>query len=113
MFKRVNGKLVKVEKAPKVLVKDGRQMAVLRPISPEAAKLALDKAKQMVTEKSDDQERFNAILSEQGTMIFAGFASTKGRLLDPKTLEDIGPIEPGDSFVAVDDLHNFKPVPQG
>lgn len=109
-FRRVNGKLVK--EAARVLVKDGRQMAVLRPVTPEAAQRALDEAKQMVAEKSDDQERFNAILSKQDRMIFMGLASTKGRVLDPKTLEDIGPMEPGDSFIAADDLGAWKKVEQ-
>lgn len=109
MFRRVNGKLVKTRSKAEILVKNGRQMAVLRPLTPEAAKAALDEALAMVG-KPNNQEAFNEIVSKQDQMIFAGLASTKARLLDPQTLEDIGPILPGDSFIAVDDLDKFERV---
>lgn len=104
-FKRINGKLVKTSdaKEPEVVVRDGHRMAVLRPMTPEAAAEALRRAEGLVGKRDTDDE-FQKILSDQGKMTFVGLLGSNGRVLDPQTLSDLGPLVPGDSFVSYDDM---------
>ena len=113
MFKRVNGKLVAApapkEDRPKVLIVDGSIMAILRPMTQEAADQAIAKALELARLESVDEPAFRDIIVGQEQMIFMGLASTDGRLLDPRTLEVVGPMIPGDSFVAYDQLQALPP----
>lgn len=101
MYKRINGKLVKVGQ---LVVKDGHHLAVLRPLTEEAAAEAIAKACALADSGSDDTAAFNAILSDQERMIFVGLLGESGRILDPETQEIIEKVRPGDSFIKSEDL---------
>lgn len=109
MFRRIKGKLVetaakKLADSPKVLVKDGYQLAILRPTSTASAQQSITEAEGMLG--TSDDGRFNQILQDRLSegMVFVGLLSTNGRALDPQTLADLGPVKPGDSFVRYGDL---------
>lgn len=108
MYKRINGKLVKVGR---LVIKDGHHLAVLRPLTEAAAAEAIAKARALADSKSTDAEAFNAILSDQEHMTFVGLLGENGRVLDPETLEVIEKVKPGDSFIKKEDLAAYTPVP--
>jgi hypothetical protein len=111
MFRRVDGKLVKVPSRRKVLVyKEGHELAVLRPLTKEAAQASIDEARALVGQDDPDGSRFREILGNRGQMIFVGLLAKEGRVVDPQTLVDVGPAEPGDSFIRADDLSKFSKV---
>jgi hypothetical protein len=109
MFKRVNGKLMftttKAEEVrPTVMKVDGSIMAVLRPTTPEAAEQAVAKAL-----SAEDEAAFQDIIVAQEKMLFVGLASADGRVLDPQTLEVVGTLQPGDSFVSYEHIRALPP----
>lgn len=111
VFKRVNGKLVNEKKLGQVVMREGHRMAVTRPVSKEAAETAVVKAEALVAAEFSDQESFNRIWYEQVTgdgVLFMGLLGHGGRILDPRTLEDIGEIQRGDSFVSFEDLQKLS-----
>lgn len=78
-----------------VLVKDGRQIAILRPKNARAAIKAAEKAK--------TKDELYAVMTNQEHS-FVGLAGDNGELLDPTTLRVIGRIQPGDSLVGWESL---------
>lgn len=108
MFKVINGKLVKVGTLAR---KEGRVLAVLRPMTEEAAKTALAKAQALVGTSYDEAaEPFNAILADQGQMRYMGLLGTGAEILDPQTHAVLGKCAPGDSFIRWEDLGKFQVV---
>lgn len=106
-FKRVNGRLVE---ALKPVLKDGHQLAVLRPLTEEAARTAIEKAKALAAESSVDHEAFNRIVSDQEQMMFVGLLGPNATVLDPETNAQIDTCQPGDSFVRAEDLSKFERI---
>jgi hypothetical protein len=106
MFKRIAGKLVPEKKGPKVVIKDGHRLAVLRPVDPKVAERVLAEAEAQIGK--GDQAAFDAILNDGENRIFVGVLGHGARALDPETLADLGPLQPGDSFIKYDDLAKME-----
>lgn len=87
----------------RVMLHDGKQMAVIRPDNPE---LALELTRDVMRRQDEKQitgeqagREFNAIIKAQNYTFVGLLRECGNRLLDPETLEDIGRTLPGDSFV--------------
>lgn len=84
-----------------VMVKGGKQMAIIRPLDPALA-LRLVSEIPEGTPHEESKERFDRILDAQPYR-FMGLASkpVEGMvwILHPQTLKRTGKVEPGDSFV--------------
>lgn len=79
--------------------KDGHRLAVLRPVDPEVARAAIEKATALVGADSSDPRAFNEILNDGAERVYEGLATKDGRIADPATGLDRGELQPGDSFV--------------
>jgi hypothetical protein len=88
----------------KLLVKDGKVLAVIRPSDPQRA---LDKARALVgMSYADGQKAMDEILQDPAqTYTFIGLAMKKhGKIADPETGAVIGKTQAGDSFVSYEQI---------
>lgn len=106
-FKRVNGRLVE---ALQPVTKDGHRLAVLRPLTPEAAAEAVAKARALADSGSNDEDAFAKIVSDQEQMMFVGLLGPNATVLDPSSHEQIDSCRPGDSFIRAEDLAKFAQI---
>lgn len=93
-----------------------RVYAVMRPVDAATAlrltKEWHDRVRRGKLSVEDAQAAFNAILASQN-YTYVGTTSPDGEpvLVDPETGLVCGKLEPGDSFIAYEDLQKLKPVP--
>jgi hypothetical protein len=109
-----------------VLHEGHKKLGVLRPLREDHRKAAIDEAKRIAAanasgeiDQAEAQRLFQAILANpEVERVYLGAAGQSDRsssaravIIDPKTLEIVGDIEPGDSFVALEDINtaNFQP----
>jgi len=88
----------------KLLVKDGKVLAVIRPSDPQRA---LNKAKALLgMNYRDGQKAMDEILQDPAqTYTFIGLAMKKhGKIVDPETGAVIGKAQAGDSFVPYEQI---------
>lgn len=88
----------------KLIVKNGKVMAVIRPSDPQRA---LDKAKAIVGMPYEQgQKAMDAILQDTSqTYTFLGLAMKKhGKIVDPETGAVVGRTQAGDSFVPYEQI---------
>lgn len=79
-----------------LVIKSGSAVAVLRPADPE-------KALELVEKGLNDQESFDAILTEQD-YTFVGLLRRDMKIVNSKTRKPVDRVKPGDSFVRWTDL---------
>lgn len=91
--------------------KNGRRLAVLRPLDPALALRLVAEARALPEAAQSDA--FRAVITKQAYR-FVGFlsSSSKPDVLD-KYKRVVGTPEMGDSFVNEDDLATFVPVEEG
>lgn len=88
----------------KILVKDGKVLAVIRPSDPLRA---LTQAKALIGTSYDEAKKpFDEILSDpEQTYTFVGLATKNhGRIVDPSTGDVVGKVQAGDSLVPYEQL---------
>lgn len=82
--------------------RDGEPLAVIRPEDPKKALKLARKAG-----KSKDPNAFDRVLTQQ-SYTFMGLLRKDQKIVDPVTLEVLGELKPGDSFVRHSDLQHFS-----
>jgi hypothetical protein len=88
----------------KLIVRNGKVMAVIRPSDPQRA---LDKARAIIGMPYEQgQKAMDEILQDPTqTYTFMGLAMKKhGKIVDPQTGAVVGKTQPGDSFVAYEQI---------
>lgn len=95
------------ETKAKLVIRDGKVMAILRPQDAAKALAMVNEITQ--AEAAGDitpeeaQQRFNDVISAQ-PYTFEGLPTKDGDLVDPETGEKVGRVKPGDSFLDFEDV---------
>jgi hypothetical protein len=88
-----------------VLMRNGKEMAIIRPLDPALA-LRLVGEIPNGTPHEESKRAFDAILDAQPYR-FIGMATKGGYIIHPQTGARIGKLQPGDSFVDYDQMQKY------